>query len=219
MRNFNEACNNMLLLSRGNVDVNGKPTLQDKQGRPIYIGEGMIPQVERYASKYMYNKLTMEVFNTMINSLGEKADNPTGNHYTLVVNEKFWYDAQLALGKFLSDNRTDGAYLWSKGANDYINVGAAFNSYNFGGNSVLIRVDRTLSREYPTKGYALALDLTADATHNMPAIAQFTLRGGECIQNYITGVGGLDGLSSGEVSSPVAGSKYAIHGLTIKLAA
>ena len=38
----------------------------------------------------------------------------------------------------------------------------------------------------------------------------FTLKGGDFIQNKFPGVGGLDGLSSGVVSSPVAGSKLNI---------
>lgn len=35
----------------------------------------------------------------------------------------------------------------------------------------------------------------------------FTLKGGDFITNKYIGVGGLDGLSSGPVSSPVAASK------------
>ena len=74
MKCFNEAGNNMMLLSRGNVMEDGKPTLYDKQNRPIYIGEGIIPQIEKYAEKYMYNKFTTEVFDAMIDTLNEKAD-------------------------------------------------------------------------------------------------------------------------------------------------
>lgn len=40
----------------------------------------------------------------------------------------------------------------------------------------------------------------------------FTLKGGDFIQNRFPGVGGLDGLSSGVVSSPVAGSKLIVWG-------
>ena len=141
-----------------------------------------------------------------------------GNHYCLLVNDIAWRQAQKALGKYLQDAKTDGAYLWSKKANGgvggYVKVGASYNEYEFGGNSICIRVERALTREYPNKGYGLAIDLTADSTRNMPAVSCITLRGGQCIQNDIKGVGGLDGLSSGEVSSPVAGSKYVIHGLT-----
>lgn len=41
----------------------------------------------------------------------------------------------------------------------------------------------------------------------------FTLKGGDFITSKYPGVGGLDGLSSGIVSSPVAGSKLINWGL------
>ena len=53
----------------------------------------------------------------------------------------------------------------------------------------------------------MALDLTADKTSAEPPIAMFTLRGGDFISNKYLGVGRENGLSSGEVASPVAGSK------------
>ena len=48
--------------------------------RPIYISDGLIPQVEAFASKYAYNKLTINVFKTALSALIEKATKPTGNH-------------------------------------------------------------------------------------------------------------------------------------------
>lgn len=144
--------------------------------------------------------------------MSEKSDNPTGNHYAVVCNEALWQQMQYTLGKYLADNHVDGCHLWSKVANDYISVGATYSTYRFGGNEVVFTVDRALSREYGNKGYGICLDLTADSASGMPAVSMMTLKGGQCIQNYITGVGGLDGLSSGEVSSPVAGSKMVIHG-------
>lgn len=41
-----------------------------------YIGDGLIPQIERFASKYGYNKLTVEVMQTAINMMCQKAENP-----------------------------------------------------------------------------------------------------------------------------------------------
>ena len=51
------------------------------------------------------------------------------------------------------------------------------------------------------------MDLTADKTSAEPPIQLFTLKNGDFISNKYLGVGGEDGLSSGVVSSPVAGSK------------
>ena len=36
----------------------------------------IIPQVERFASKYAYNKLSMEVLRTVLSMMGEKAQKP-----------------------------------------------------------------------------------------------------------------------------------------------
>lgn len=58
----------------------------------------------------------------------------------------------------------------------------------------------------------LALDLTADKTSAQPPIALFTLKGGDMITNKYLGVGRENGLSSGDVASPVAGSKLIMWG-------
>lgn len=59
----------------------------------------------------------------------------------------------------------------------------------------------------------MLIDLTSDSANGNPAIAMFTLRGGDFMYNKIAGVGGLDGLSSGVVSSTVAGSKLKLIGV------
>ena len=188
MMNYNTARNNMMLLSKGNFDEHGNVTLRDKQNRPIYIGEGLIPQVERYANKYAYNKFTTEVLNTIMTVMSQKSKTPTGNKYTVICNEKLWADVNITLGKFLSDNHVDGTHLWSKAANDYISVGATYNTYKVFGNTVTFAVERALTREYGNKGYGVMLDLTADSANGMPPISMMTLKNGQCIQNYIEGV-------------------------------
>lgn len=79
----------------------------------------------------------------------------------------------------------------NKGFGGYIQVGATFDTYNFSGNQLTFIVDRALSREYPTKGYGVCLDLTADKTTGTPAIAKFALHGKDFITNKIVGVGRL----------------------------
>lgn len=130
-----------------------------------------------------------------------------------VVNEKLWYDIQRVLAEWLSNWSTCEPSLWSKKANGMVKVGTTFNAYEIAGNSVQFRVDRTFSREYGhNKGFGLMIDLTADKVSGTPAIQAFSLKGADFIQNRVVGVGGIDGLSSGVVSSPVAASKVIIHG-------
>jgi hypothetical protein len=130
-----------------------------------------------------------------------------------VCNEAFYYLLGDILDQYLAQYHTDGTYLWSMKANGYVEVGAkGFDTYRWMGNEISFKVDRTFSREFGDKGYALALDLTADKTSAQPPLAMFTLKGGDMISNKYVGVGGLNGLSSGEVASPVAGSKLILWG-------
>ena len=103
--------------------------------------------------------------------MNEKAQNPTGNKYMFICNERMWNLIQTVLGDYLAKYRTEGTYIYSKGANDYVKVGATFDSYIYGGNQITFKVDRTFSREYGfDKAYCLCLDLTADSTGNEPPI-------------------------------------------------
>lgn len=108
----------------------------------------IIPQVERFASKYAFAKLTLEVFHTVLATLNEKATQPTGNKYIFICNERFWTLLQQVLGDYLAKFRTDSTYLYSKAVNGYVKVGATFDSYEYGGNTITFKVDRTFSREY-----------------------------------------------------------------------
>lgn len=204
-----------LLFNKCNINPKtGKPTIVDPDtGRPIPIGDGLIPQIERFASKYAYSKMTLELFNTIIRTLNEKANKSTGNKYHFIMNDKAWTDLQQVLGDYLARFHTDGAFMWSKAANGYVSVGATYDSYIIAGNQITFSTDRALTREFGNdKGYMLCIDLTADEAKNQPAVAQFSLKGKEFISNSIAGVGGLQGGQSGPVASPVAGSKLVIHG-------
>ena len=206
--------NQALLFSKGNITPEGKATIVDPAtDRPVYISDGLIPQVEAFASKYVYNKLTINVLRTAILALNEKAKTPTGNKYVFICNEAFYYQLGDVLDQYLAQYHTDGTYLYSMKANGYVEVGAkGFDTYNWMGNSISFKVDRTFSREFGDKGYALALDLTADKTSAQPPLGLFTLKGGDMMQSYLKGPGGLTGLESGEVSTPVAGAKRIIWG-------
>lgn len=215
LENFLTARNQALMFGKSNVDANGKPTIVNPEdNRPIYMSDGMIPQCEAFCNKYIYNKLSIATLQTVLGMLNEKADNETGNHYLFIVNTKLWQDLYRTLGDYLAQFHTDGNYLWSMKANGYVSVGAeGFDSFNYAGNTISFKVDRAMTLEYGnSKGYGLAIDLTGYSTNAQPPVAMFSLKGGDMISNKYVGVGGLDGLSSGEVASPVAGSKRILWG-------
>ena len=216
MENFLTVRNQGSLFNKTNVDANGKATIQDPDtGRPIYIGDGILPQIEAYASKYTYNRLTTTVLETALHTMSQKSAQPTGNNYMFIVNEKMWMQLQSSLSDFLwKFKSTLGAYAWSKKANGNLSVGATFDTYEFGNNTITFKVDRTFTREYGSeKGFGMAIDLSADLVTGKPAMEMFTLKNCQFITNKYPGVGGFSGSESGIVSSPVAASKLINWGI------
>lgn len=172
--------------------------------------DGLIAQIERYANKYGFSKLTINAFDTMIETMRERAKEPTGNQFVFICNEKMWSMIQRTLREYLKDWKTNGVFFYSKKAGGMVEVGANFDTYNFAGNQLSFQVDRTLTYEYPDKAFGVCIDLTSDKSSGNPSVQMFTLKGGEFIRGVLKGVGGLDGVTSGDVNTPVAGSKI-IH--------
>lgn len=214
--NFMQVRENMLLMAKSNVDANGKATIADRYNqRPITIGEGMIPQIERFASKASVNNFTINTFQNVITQMARVAESATGNHFAFICNLPGWDAVQRVLGNYLANRATDGAYLWSRGGNTgnskYVKVGATFDSYEWGGNIISFKHDDTLTREY-SEPYFLCIDLTTGKTSTQPPVAMFTLEGADFVLNEIHGVGGATGKQSGIVSSPVAGGSMIASG-------
>ena len=216
--NFQFVKNNGLLWQKTTMDANGKSTVMTEDQRPLIAGDGLVPQIERFASKYKFAKWTINVMNTVLDQMSQKAVAPTGNHYTFIVNDMLWSKVNTVLGDWLKSWQSVPTMMYSKATNSMvkadnpIKVGGTFVSYEVAGNTVTFMVDRALSREYPTKAYGICLDLTPDMVENKPAVAAFTLKGAEFVSSKYPGVGGVDGITSGIVSSPVAGSKLIAAG-------
>ena len=204
---YMEARNNALLWGKSNMDATGKPKIYDEDGRPIVSADGVIAQIERFATKFVFSKLNIGYFEKALQAMVAKSEKPQGNSYMLICNTAFYNEWQRVMNAWIVAHKTDGSFLFSKGTNGYVDLGATYESYTFGGNKISVKIDRCFDVEFPTRKYAALLDLTADAATGKPAMAFFTFKGGDIIHNVIVGVGGKSGLASGEVSSPVAGSK------------
>ena len=204
---YMEARNNALLWGKSNMDASGTPKIYDEDGRPIVSADGVIAQIERFATKFVFSKLNVGYFEKALQAMVAKSEKPQGNSYMLICNTAFYNEWQRVMNAWIVAHKTDGSFLFSKGSNGYVDLGATYESYTFGGNKISVKIDRCFDVEFPTRKYAALLDLTADAATGKPAMAFFTFKGGDIIHNVIVGVGGKSGLASGEVSSPVAGSK------------
>lgn len=210
--NFQVAKNNSLLLGKTTMDANGKATIQTADGRPLIAGDGLIPQIERFASKYKYAKMNINVINTMMSSMVMKSANAQGNHYTFILNDAAWTQVNVALADWLKLWGSTPTVIYSKTANDNIEVGGTFTTYKFSGNTITFMVDRVLTKHFGSKGYGICLDTTPDMSTNQPAIGLFTLAGSEFISSKYVGHGGANGVSSGLIASPIAGSSLIVSG-------
>lgn len=196
--NFQTVKNNALLWQKTTMDVNGKSTVLTEDGRPLIAGDGLIPQIERFASKYKFAKLNVNVINTVIETMVQKAANATGNHFTFVVNDRLWSLVNTTLGDWLKLWGSTPTMLYSKAANNGmggmagidnpVKVGATFTSYEISGNTVTFMVDRALTKEYAGKAYGICLDMSPDVSTNQPAVSGFTLKGAEFVTSKYPGV-------------------------------
>lgn len=196
--------NQMNLFSKCNVDKNGKARNYDPSSqRPIVIGDGVVPQIERFADKYAYSRLTTDIFDTILSAMRQKSKKSMGNQYVFIVNEMLWDDIQKTLKVYLKNWRTNGTVFFSQKQGNNVNVGSTFETYVMGGNQLTFMVDKSLSLEFDSKPYGFCLDLTSDLVSGKSAMASFTLKGKEFKRHILRGVGS----DSVEVSSPVAASR------------
>lgn len=50
--------------------------------------EGIIPQIERFATKFVFNKLNVRMFEQAMDEMITKCENPQGNVFTFITNTK-----------------------------------------------------------------------------------------------------------------------------------
>lgn len=134
IENFLQVREGKLAWGKSNVDKNGQPTIYDNEtGRPIITSEGCIPQIERFATKFIFSKLTVAWLQKALNALVLKSEKKLGNKYAMICNSLMWHDVQRVIDVFLKDRHTDGDFLWSKASNGYVSAGATYDTYIYGG--------------------------------------------------------------------------------------
>lgn len=225
---FLVSANGALLFGRSTIDEStGRPRVQVDGTKNIIAGDGIIPQFERYAYyiDYTEGKLNVKDFQDAIENIADKRGQSQGNHITVICNRRFSRhkaDAlQSAINTFAASN--NGTWFFSRDTADVygasnafggdrkkvkkvmpqeIAVGSTFNTYIYEGNTITFVVDESLTNHYRDRGYAIFIDtgIYEDETGQVPAVHLKTLKGRALIKSYITGIGGSDGVSDGQVS-------------------
>lgn len=202
-----------LLFAVSNFDVNGKCLDKEEDGRDIPMGDGIITQFARYCDKFSYNDANLSVndLDDVLYSVVEKTGKETGNIVTILCNRRLYR----TIGRILANEarlwapNAEGYYLNKNG--DKIKVGAHFDAYTRQGNSIMFKVDETLSEFYSERGYGICLD-TGITEKGMPNISLVTLKGRGIISGTLLGMGGTDGNTSGNIATSVDGSEYHVMG-------
>lgn len=83
---FMAARNNALVWGKSNVDKSGKATVYDELNRPIVSSDGIIAQIERFATKMLFTRLNTRYFNKALQIMVSKAEKPTGNTFAFICN-------------------------------------------------------------------------------------------------------------------------------------
>lgn len=146
--NFLEVKSKHDLFARSNVDKNGKPTITDSEtNRPIYIGDGIIPQIERFAYVISFDQLLVAHFKEAIKFMISKTDNLTGNDFVVICNSLMWSQVNDNLMNEIAKWRPSNALMYSKVSGtkksvgeviEGIKVGNTFTSYEYAGKKSMI---------------------------------------------------------------------------------
>ncbi len=207
------AINSGLLFCKGGFDSKLNHLVREVDGRPISIGEGIIPQMRRYGQFMSYNFLTESMLRTIIGTIVERRSQKTGNEIVFTVNWILFQHLQIVLDKIVGARLTlQEAFLTKDDGKKAYMVGTNYLGYQFAGNKVFIMHDDALSDRYRDRGYGICLNtrvLDKNGKDQMN-VQQFSIRGAEIIKGDLLGFGMRDGVSSGNVSTMVHASESSL---------
>ena len=199
---------NSMLLGHGNFDDKGNCLITEEDGRPIPMGEGLIPQIRRFCGQQRYTVLTETHLRNAINDVVDKMEKKTGNNIVMICNWRLYQQAQVVLDNLLKTRATDAYFYTVKGGK--IKVGAEYNAYTFAGNTLTFMENTALSDRFPDRGYAVFIDTSI--YDGEPNIQMHTISGMALFKGDLKGMGGLNGGDSGEIATTVHGSRVEYMG-------
>ncbi len=185
---------NSMLLGVGNFDDSGNCLITEEDGRPIPIGEGIIPQVKRFCGQQRFSNLSATHFRNAIGDVVEKLPVKTGNRLVAICNWRFYQQAQVVLDNLLAPRVSDNYFYTKSGGK--LKVGAEYNAYEFSGNTITFMENAALTNRYPDRGYCLILDTSIH--DGEPNISMYTLKGMSLFKGTQLGMGGKTGGESVE---------------------
>ncbi len=203
------AINRGLMFCKGGFDSNMNHLVREVDGRPINIGEGIIPQARRYGQFLSYNFLNETIIREIIGTIVERMSEKTGNDIYFSVNWILFLQLQTIMDRIVAQRLTTQDSFIKKEDGGKIMVGAEYCGYSFAGNRLWFMEDSALTDHYNDRGYGICLNtrvMDKNGKYTMN-VEQFSIRGAELIKGDLLGFGMLDGVSSGNVASMIHASE------------
>lgn len=208
-----------MIYGRTSMDANGKCYLQDAKGRDIVTGDGIIESLSS-SSKQTYTKLTINLLRDIISHMSLRMPKRTGNQILLTTGMEGYKEFQnlmddLHAARFTNDDN----YVMSKGGK--LHLGAEYSSYSYMGNKIIVNCNNVFDHPEIPSGVdhmgrrlesfrMLFLDVSSyDGVKNIQMLAK---DGRSFITGDLKGLGGMDGKTSGDISTSVDGSSKHILG-------
>lgn len=211
MEDLLDSVNTAGLFAQGNIDENFNCLITEEDGRPVPIGEGILPQMKRYGNFMPYSGttgVTIQKMKDIINEVVARKEKKTGNEIMVMCNYKLFQDIQSTLDTLANSRLTTNDYFFNQAMKDRWVIGADYAGYKFAGNKILFMEETAFSNRYPDKGFGIVFNLYAETSKGqIPNVQQIGIKGMDLVKNYIEGVGGKDGKTSGTVSSRIHASE------------
>lgn len=113
----------------------------------IYIGDGVIPQIERYAYVISFDTFLTAHMKEAIKFMISKTDNLTGNDFVVICNSLLWAQINDNLMNEIAKWQPTACLMYSKVSGikknvgesiEGVKVGNTFTSYEYAGKVVLL---------------------------------------------------------------------------------
>lgn len=202
--------NQHMIFGRGNFDDNSRCLITEDDGRKIPIGEGVYPQIERFANFYPYNGVVSQnKLEDIINLVVARKEKKTDNDILVICNFRLYQQLQRCLDAIAGSRLLTQDFYVEKNDGKKLMLGAEYNGYKFAGNRLIFMEDTAISNRYPDKGFGMIINMLAETRDGGKKmnIEQISLKGAELFTNKRIGVGGEKGFDSGIVSSEIHGKE------------
>jgi hypothetical protein len=203
-----------LLWSVSNYDENGKCLDQEKDGRDIPMGDGIITQFSRYCDKFQYHdgEILIEDLDDILYAVCDKTGKSTGNTIPFIMNRRAWRSIQRCLTKEAKTWGDNGGAQFVRPDGKGLKFGNYFSSYTVNNNTVTFMVDDSMTEMYPDRGFAIALDGGMNEA-GRPNIRLVTLEGRSMLSGTLLGMGGTTGTERQvTLATSVDGTEYHVMG-------